>query len=258
VRLPRPCGRPATWCCCLLLASCGTHPLQGGPHERPSSPSPGQDQAAAAPSIARLIAIARQEWEFFGGQRVVLEGDEESIPHVGAWEDEDDLRSERIRGYWQAAGEPDLSGRDCEQAWSAAFLVWLMRSAGVAESEFPTVVSHRAYLAKFLAETGPALFVPHPIAEYRPRPGDLICAIRENGVQTAADELPRPAELANAKLHCDLVTAVEGTRLQAIGGNVRNSVSLTRLALSPAGLLQPAARRRWFLILENRMASVPR
>ena len=40
---------------------------------------------------------------------------------------------------------------------------------------------------------------------------------------------------------------------QAIGGNVRNSVSRTVLTLSPDGYLQYSRPRPWFLIIENRL-----
>jgi len=41
--------------------------------------------------------------------------------------------------------------------------------------------------------------------------------------------------------------------LQAIGGNVRNSVSKTILTLSPDGYVQFTRSRPWVLIIENRL-----
>ena len=60
-----------------------------------------------------------QEWQFFGRQTVVLKGDDESIPHVGAWEDEDATFSSRVNDYWRAVGKPRLDGMDCQAPWSA-------------------------------------------------------------------------------------------------------------------------------------------
>lgn len=232
---------------CLALAGCASNR-----HQTPPAP----DTAAALDGLAtkaELLRLAEQEWEFFGRQTVVIAGEQESIPHVGIWEDEDDARSDRINRYWQAAGEPDLTGRNCDQAWSAAFIVWLVRSAGIPEDRFPPAISHRIYIAQFLAETPDPLFVPHTLGEYPPKPADLICAVREHSVSLAPEKLPAPADLAQAKLHCDLVVASDGHSLQAIGGNVRNSVSKTSLELSPQGKLLPTPRRPWFLILENRL-----
>jgi hypothetical protein len=239
---------------CLMLAGCGTAVVPAKSAATPQAQSAAEAPAALGLSArARLLQHAVNEWRFFGRQTVVIRADRESIPHVGIWEDEDEARSERIHQYWQAAGEPGLSGSDCDQAWSAAFIVWLMRAAGVPESVFPSTISHRDYVARFLGEAPDPPFLPHTIGAYRPQPADLICAIRGNSVSLDGDELPRPADLANAKLHCDIVVESRGRSLQAIGGNVRNSVSRTDLALSPQGHLQPTPRRPWFLILENRL-----
>ena len=54
--------------------------------------------------------------------------------------------------------------------------------------------------------------------------------------------------------HCDIVVESKGQTLQAVGGNVRNSVSKSILTLSPDGYLQPTSGRPWFLIVENRLA----
>jgi hypothetical protein len=64
------------------------------------------------------------------------------------------------------------------------------------------------------------------------------------------EELP---DSLNAKLHCDIVVETKGQTLQAIGGNVRNSVSKTILTLSQKGYLQFTRPRPWFLIIENRL-----
>jgi hypothetical protein len=54
-------------------------------------------------------------------------------------------------------------------------------------------------------------------------------------------------------LACDIVVETKGQTLQAIGGNVRNSVSKTILTLSAEGYLQITSHRPWFLIIENRL-----
>jgi hypothetical protein len=53
--------------------------------------------------------------------------------------------------------------------------------------------------------------------------------------------------------HCDLVTSIHGRHLEAIGGNVRNSVSKISVELDTRGRLQTVPRRPWFMILENRL-----
>jgi hypothetical protein len=91
--------------------------------------------------------------------------------------------------------------------------------------------------------------IPHTIQKYKPKPGDLICANRGKSTPTKViEELP---DSLNYKLHCDIVVETTGQTLEAIGGNVRNSVSKTILTLSPEGYLQFTKHRPWFLIIEN-------
>ncbi|HSO78623.1 MAG TPA: DUF2272 domain-containing protein, partial [Chromatiaceae bacterium] len=127
---------------CLALIGCATAPppaeaprtWAGRPIGPPPAPNPGIKQA--------LISRANQEWDFFGRQTVVFKGSEESIPHVGAWEDDDGPYSGRINAYWRAAGKPRLDGRDCQEPWSAAFMSWVMAGGAVPESQFPPASAH--------------------------------------------------------------------------------------------------------------------
>ncbi len=201
----------------------------------------------------KIIEAANEEWIFFGQQKVIIEQNEESIPHVGAWEDDDWAHIERVSDYWRAVGMSKLSGKDCKEPWSAAFISWVMRAAGVPKSLFPPAPSHRDYLSHFLAvgQNPDAVFIPHTIQEYKPRPGDMICANRGAGYfGEVVEELPLSL---NAKLHCDIVVQTDARFLYAIGGNVRNSVSKSILTLSSDGHLQLTRHRPWFLIIENRL-----
>jgi len=247
---------------CLLLSACARTP------PKPNAPPP---VAAVKPQVPervlsirdfpdtstryRILSILLEEWNYFGEQEVIINDDMESIPRVGVWEDDDALHSERIRRYWQIAGKHGLSGYDCHQPWSAAFISWVMAVAGVNEDEFPYASAHWVYLSRFLGNEGSevANFVPRSVAEYPPKPGDLICASRDIRVDVSPNFLPTSGQIGNAKLHCDIVVAVKGKTLEAIGGNVRNSVSKSVLQLSPQGYLQPTFRRPWFMVVENRV-----
>jgi predicted small lipoprotein YifL len=241
------------------LAACGSAPSKR-PQESPAPPAP-QARPSAAEKISadswkyKIIELAKEEWIYFGQQKVVIDADEESIPHVGIWEDDDYPHSERINRYWRAVGKSRLSGNDCSQPWSAAFISWVMQEAGVPESLFPRADAHKTYLSHFINRSnspGSAL-VPHTIKEYKPQPGDLICANRGRGYfGEVVEEIP---DRLNAKLHCDIVVQTDGQTLQAIGGNVRNSVSKTLLTLDQQGYLQLSSHRPWFLVIENRLDS---
>lgn len=243
----------------ITLAGCGSKPQKPVQAEapKPQASRPRVESAETLPPESwryKIVETAKEEWIYFGQQKVVIDGEEESIPHVGIWEDDNWSHSERVNQYWRAVGKPRLSGDDCRQPWSAAFVSWVMRTAGLPSSLFPPADAHRDYLVPLIAQAqgNPgAVWVPHPIREYSPKPGDLICANRGRGFYgEVAEELP---QTLNPKLHCDIVVEIQGQSLQAIGGNVRNSVSKTLLTLTPEGYLQPSSHRPWFMVMENRL-----
>ncbi len=242
---------------CLMLTGCG------GPSKKPVKVRPPVSAPVAAPTetvrpltamTRSIISVAKREWEYFGQQLIIYRGDEESIPHVGFWED-DDSHVYRVATYWNSVGMPGLDGNDCQQPWSAAFISYVMQMAGVPSYLFPPSRAHWVYLKHIIGDPGGPgrRLVPHGITEYKPQPGDLACATREHFgapmIRGASDAM----FLENNKLHCDIVVARQGGTLEVIGGNVRNSVSKTVLTLNSKGHLQPMKRRPWFLVVENRL-----
>jgi hypothetical protein len=239
----------------LALGGCATPPpSREGPLTwagrtlgEPPPPDPAVRQA--------LLARADEEWRFFGRQVVVFRGEEESIPHVGAWEDDDGTYAGRVSAYWRVVGKPNLDGMDCQYPWSAAFVSWLMWGAGVSEEQFPPTPAHGVYIARIVNESvyPGRFFVPRRVEEYSPNPGDLICAFRGPLRPAVFEEHLSPEMFRGTNTHCDLVVGKTGQVLEAIGGNVRNSVSKSTLELDGAGRLQAVPRRTWFLILQNRL-----
>ncbi|MGE5155381.1 MAG: DUF2272 domain-containing protein [Bdellovibrio bacteriovorus] len=239
---------------CLALLSCATPPPAPAPGTwsgRPFGSAPARNPALRQAMINR----ATREWEYFGRQTVVFKGSEESIPHVGSWEDDDARYSDRVNAYWQAVGKPGLDGMDCMQPWSAAFMSWVMQGAGVPESQFPRAPAHWIYLASLIdqAPYPGRWFVPRRVADYSPNPGDLVCASRGGSRPLMTAGYTTTGGVDGIKAHCDLVVAKNSQTLEVIGGNVRNSVSRSTLELDSQGRLQAVPRRPWFLILENRL-----
>jgi hypothetical protein len=185
---------------------------------------------------------------------VVFKGTEESIPHVGSWED-DYTHVSRVNLYWRAVNKPSLDGLDCRQPWSAAFISWVMQSAGVPTSQFRPASAHWVYLSTMVEEASypGRYFVPRRIQDYSPRPGDLVCAPRGRTPVRPVDGYTSAWMLQGAETHCDLVVGKNGQTLEVIGGNVRNSVSKSIIELDDRGRLKPVPRRPWFLVMENRL-----
>jgi hypothetical protein len=219
----------------------------GRPIGTPPAPNPGLKRA--------IVKRALGEWEYFGRQTVVFRGSEESIPHVGSWEDDNASYSDRVGMYWRAAGKAGLNGMDCREPWSAAFISYVLQGAGVPGYQFHPATAHSVYLANLINESyfPGRWFVPRRVRDYSPNPGDLICAPRGASRPASFDGYLTPQSLQGANTHCDLVVAKSGQTLESVGGNVRNSVSRTTLELDGQGHLQPVARRPWFLIMENRL-----
>ena len=242
---------------CLLLTACGTAPEQpetgtagrwdGRPIGAPPAPMPSLRQA--------ILSSAIREWEFFGRQTVILKNAEESIPHVGAWEDDGGIYSNRVNAYWRVVGKPELGGMDCQMPWSAAFISWIMKNVGVPASQFPPATAHWVYIARSIDDASEPgrWFVPRRVTDYSPRPGDLVCASRGASRSSVGSGDISASQLRGLSSHCDLVVSQSGQTLEVIGGNVRNSVSRTTLELDSQGRLQTVPRRPWFIILENRL-----
>jgi hypothetical protein len=58
-----------------------------------TAPQADSSESPASPPLGywryKIVEAANAEWVYFGQQTVVIDGDEESIPHVGIWEDDD-------------------------------------------------------------------------------------------------------------------------------------------------------------------------
>ena len=170
-----------------------------------------------------------------------------------------------------ATREALLRAAIVDTPWSAAFISYLMKTAGFSRAEFEFSDTHADYVRAALdtsaAETegreSPHAFRACDIVTTRPRAGDLVCATRDSTVGVAKFDALAAAVAVRATgedfpMHCDLVVrSDEGgdAKLDAIGGNVVQSVTLTRMTLNANKVLSAfhvtgAAPRR--LVLRER------
>ncbi|MFC4340272.1 DUF2272 domain-containing protein [Cupriavidus numazuensis] len=164
------------------------------------------------------------------------------------------LGCQMVQRYWGIVGEAP----DCTQvtqpswAWSAVFISWVLRKAGLDERQFLTGQSHSMYVVD--ARDG---ILPRPAFHIEPvpalpRPGDIICAPR--GRDKFLDDI---AEIGfgTTPMHCDIVVSVDpAARLvKAIGGNVQQSVSMDEIELGDSGKLDGVTNSHlpWLLIMRN-------
>ncbi len=218
----------------------------------------------------RIVDVAVQEWAVFGFQTIDARPVEtRSLPdgvipdalnperpsprlarhmlRFGGWEDERRLYPV-IAGYWSATPDGDqIISRQNHQwnaaegevnwvePWSAAFVSWVMCEGGLGDpAQFRRDIAHRVYIDQAIkardGEAEGAAYVAWDPGEAEIAPGDLICNAR-GGVtyRTLAD---RRADMGRAVgTHCDIVVRVADDRINVIGGNVINGVSLTILPM---------------------------
>jgi hypothetical protein len=147
--------------------------------------------------------------------------------------------------------EAALRAAVVDTPWSAAFISYVVRQAGVAESAFQFANAHRVFIydafatsaAELSDKAGARLYRACPVATTKPRVGDLICFQREPALSEASDEAVRErirTELAGGaeahtvrRTHCDVVAYIDAParKMYAIGGNVYQSVTVKKLNL---------------------------
>lgn len=132
--------------------------------------------------------------------------------------------------------------------WSAAFISWLAREAGLADDEFTFSEAHADYArAGYITSAREAASVPGDRQVLRacalvrtpPRVGDLVCHARSRashldsfdalGVELTA----HPQGATGVPMHCDIVVAVDSAGFDVVGGNVLQAVTQRRLAFAP-------------------------
>ena len=67
-----------------------------------------------------------------------------------------------------------------------------------------------------------------------------------------ADSHTARRRIDNTVSHCEVVTGVRGGFVQAFGGNVKNSVTMSLYPVDSRGRLVNTSGRLWMMVVENR------
>lgn len=156
-----------------------------------------------------------------------------------------------IGDMWAAIGQ-NLDGKDTDIPWSAAAISFMVRNASqsaVKYKNFKFASAHSRYIhdaiLKNKAQSQDAPFWGKQIFDGIPQVGDIVGKWRES---------PRTFEDAehsdSFKSHTDVVVSVSPDFVLAIGGNVSNSVGLSRYDKEPSGHL--ANSGGVIVLMENR------
>lgn len=151
----------------------------------------------------------------------------------------------------EALRDAALRAAVIDTPWSAAFISYVVRQAGVAPGTFQFANAHRAYIYDAFAVSAAELtnkadtraYRACPLGTTKPRPGDMICEQREPTLLDASDRTVRErirAELDSGtdtrtirRTHCEVVAAIDATarKMYTIGGNVNQAVTARKLNL---------------------------
>ena len=168
----------------------------------------------------KIVRVADTEWRLWSKGSI-----KESNPSIRS----------RLQDYWMSGvgfvpSQPDWWS---SVPWSAAFISWVMRKAGVGKA-FRYSAGHSNYIVdaknnRMANNDNP--FQAYRITEIPPQPGDLVCKSRAGSGANYDNIRPGMAT------HCDIVTAIQPGRLLTIGGSVNNSVSMTYVPINQKNLI---------------------
>lgn len=227
--------------------------------------SPTPQFAPNTPKANRIASIALREHRAWGEPFITLDGKIAQYEHYESEKfklADGSLAWERVVAYWRDGGalarldrrlnfnqcdkadtSPNASSNHCrvfasDVAWSAAFVSYVMRQAGV---DFYVSPRHFDYIRQAWQGQG-----DYRTADVRTSPvavGDLLCYVRGNASRTITDYEALGEYLDNHELgvpaHCDIAVKVDDDKgeLWLVGGNVVHTVMLRKMPIDRAGVV---------------------
>lgn len=198
--------------------------------------SAGAMPATAATSRS-VVEVARDELARFGG---VDEGDEPLYS--------------RIREYFVAGGGSS-SLSPTSVAWSAAFVSYCFREAGATPAQFKFSLAHSVFVHQAIknADDQSGVFRAHRIADYAPKPGDIIHHNRGGSTYSYDFARANSQYLSHSAIVVDFDIRDGKRGVVTIGGNEGDSVREKFFPVSDSGKLVPRTNNPFISVIENRL-----
>ena len=148
----------------------------------------------------------------------------------------DPALAKQIEAYWRDLGF-DFPGVD--EAWSAVFVSWCVKSAGATKQEFlfnpmHSVFVHRA-IQNAIAKTG--VFQGFPIGEAKPAIGDILQNNRGGNKFDFAHAQKNESYPSHSAIVVETGEDPKGKYLLTIGGNESDSIRPKEVRLTSDGLV---------------------
>lgn len=196
------------------------------------------DREVLARSIARAAERERERWHRNGTKR-------ETDPKMSPV-----LRDYFATGIGRTVTDEEVQDEDWQRAnpWSAAFISWVVCSAGGGDA-FAYHAAHQHYIAaaKRNREAGDRdnPFWAYRVSERGLRVGDIVCAERRDSGASFEN-----IDQRFRACHCDVVTMVTADQVIVVGGNVGDTVDTKTLQLDRRGRIDLSGRQsRFFAIV---------
>lgn len=181
----------------------------------------------------KLIDLANKEYNKWNKNGVkIKEGSNDTI--------------QDLRNYWLIGAKvKQTDSYYINEAWSAAFISYLMRQAG-AENDFQYNSSHSVYIREAIKNrktNNSKKFKAYKPNETVVNVGDLVCYPRQAGVNYDTTSA--------YKSHCDLIVSINDNTAVGVGGNVSNSVSKSNYALKNGYIDITKNKNPIFTVIKN-------
>lgn len=166
----------------------------------------------------------------------------------GAIKEGDPRTMERLRAYWRdGAGVKNWTDAQMKsEAWSAAFISYIMKKSG-AGKDWKYSPSHSTYIVdaiKNRKENNSNPFKGYKPEEVKVEVGDLVGYPRQAGVTY---------DTTGAFMsHTDVVVKIGNGYADSIGGNISDTVKVTRVPLTPDGKIDKSKASKYFVVIKNK------
>ena len=167
----------------------------------------------------------------------------------GTKKENDKSMQDTIAKYWkEGAGIKNWSQQKMQdEAWSSAFISYIVKKSGGGK-EFKYAPSHSTYIndsIKNRLENNANPFKGYKPEEVKLEVGDIVGKPRQNGVSYNSK--------GAYKSHTDIVVGIKDGVADTVGGNVGNSVSMTKVPLTTDGKIDNSkiSGYKYFVVIKN-------